>query len=73
MSSFIELHLDRTPPTPCIVNKDSIAYVEPAKEGCYLYLRLSMIDGGNNRLSSHAKVIHVIEDYYTIKTMLRCL
>lgn len=73
MSRFVELHQpDSKGPTPVMVNMDWIEYVAPVDDGVLLYLGTVNVDGQQGRLSSRPHILHVSENYYTVKELLQC-
>ncbi len=73
MARFVELHQpDNNGSTPVMVNADWIEYVSPVDDGVLLHLGTVNVDGQQNRLYSRPYILHVTEDYYTIKELLRC-
>ena len=73
MSHFIELHqLASSSPTPMMVNVDWIEYIIPLKDGALLYMGTINVDGQQNGLSSRPFTLHVTEDYYTVRELVKC-
>ena len=72
MTSFVELHHSYSDPVPVAVNPEWISFFEPYSEGTKIGLGIPQVDGGNDKVSSHTKVLYVKEDYETVKEMLHC-
>ena len=74
MARFVELHQpDNNGSTPVMVNADWIGYVTPVDDGALLHLGTVNIDGQQGRLNSRLHILHVSENYYTVKELLQCL
>ena len=73
MSHYIELHITQSSKRePMMVNTDWIEYITPLKEGSLIRPGTVSVDGNQNGVSSRSFMLHVDEDYYTIKEMLHC-
>lgn len=75
MARFIELHENARPATPILINIDSVAFITPDNNGCYLHFactRLSSSNNGNGLYSigSMMEVRHVKESYNQVKAKL---
>lgn len=73
MSQFIELHQSGSNESyPVIINVDWIEYVSKLDNGSLIHFSSVYVDGQQDRVTSRAYTMHVTEDYYTIKEILRC-
>lgn len=73
MSQFIEFHQSGSHESyPVIINTDWIEYVSELDTGSLIHFSSVYVDGQQDRVNSRAHTMHVTEDYYTIKELLRC-
>ena len=73
MLHFIEVHLSgSSEPEPCILNVDKVGYITPLDNGSLIHLTSVSIDGQQGRVDARLFMLHVIEDYFTLKELLHC-
>lgn len=73
MSRFVELHQPNSSgSTSVMINIDWIEYIIPLKDGVLLYMGTINVDGQQNGFSSRPFTLHVTEDYYTVKELVKC-
>lgn len=72
MSHFVELHLIGSNNQPIILNTDWIAYLKPFDKGTIIYLGTIDVSGQQEVLRSGLNTLRVLEDYLTLKELLRC-
>lgn len=75
MARFIELHENNRPATPILINVDSIAFITPDNNGCFLHFACTCLSSSNNgssiySVSSNMEVRHVKESYNQVKAKL---
>ena len=71
-NSFVELHLMGSNNQPIILNTYWIEYIKPLEKGSTIYLATVDVSSQQANISSRSFMLHVLEDYITIKEMLRC-
>lgn len=73
MSHFIELHRSESNESyPVIINVEWIEFVSKIDSGSLIHFSSVYVYGQQDRVNSRAHVMHVTEDYFTIKELLRC-
>ncbi len=73
MSRFIEVHLSSSSePRLCILNVDRVEYITPMDNGSLIHLASVDTDGRQESIDSRPFMLHVTEDYFTLKELLHC-